>query len=40
MVQFATCEAIIILESFFNQLGVDPLGCILLRLAALLLLRA
>jgi len=39
MVRFAACEAIVILESFFNQLGVDPLGCILLRLVALLLLR-
>jgi len=25
MVRFAACEAIVILESFFNQLGVDPL---------------
>jgi len=40
MVQFAACEAIVILQTFFNQLGVDPLGCILFRLVALLLLRA
>jgi len=39
MVWFAVCETIVILESFFKQLGVDPLGCILLRLVALLLLR-
>jgi len=40
MVRFATCEAILILETFFNQLGVNPLGCVILRLVALLLLRA
>jgi len=40
MVRFATCEAIVILETFFNQLGVDPIGCVILRLIALLLLRA